>query len=117
MARIPATMAPITTDGRVNRINHYRDLIGSSFNCDATGYSTKFVRCSCGVLYHGDICPSCHSRHSAAINDGVSVNGMIRCIEDIRHWFVTKTKTAMTVFETRFDTCNVRHVEPVAMAA
>ena len=117
MARIPATMAPITTDGRANRVTHYRDLIGNSFNCDATGYSTKFIRCSCGALYHGDTCPSCQHHHSDAIDIGVSVNGMIRAVEDIRHWFVTKTKTAMTVFETQFDTCRVRPVEPVAMAA
>lgn len=117
MARIPATMAPITTEGRANRITNYRELIGNSFNCDATGYSTKFIRCSCGALYHGDTCPSCHSQHSNAVDIGVSVNRMIRAVEDIRHWFVTKTKTALTILETRFDTCNVRPVEPVAMAA
>lgn len=117
MARIPATMAPITTDGRAQRITHYRDLIGNSFNCDATGYSTKFIRCSCGALYHGDTCPSCHSRHSNAVDIGVSVNRMIRAVEDIRHWFVTKTKTAMTILETQFNTLTVNHAEPVAMAA
>ena len=117
MARIPATMAPITTDGRVNRVNHYRELIGNSYNCDATGYSTKFIRCSCGALYHGDTCPSCNSRHSKAVDIGVSINRIIRSIEDIRHWFVTKTKTAVTVFETQLNTYTTRPVEPVAMAA
>lgn len=117
MARIPATMAPITTDGRANRVTHYRDLIGNSFNCDATGYSTKFIRCSCGALYHGDTCPSCHSRHSSAVDVGVSINRMIRAVEDIRHWFVTKTKTAVTILETRINTCNVRPDEPIVIAA
>ena len=117
MARIPATMAPITTEGRATRITHYRDLLGNSFNCDATGYATKFVRCSCGALYHGDTCPSCSSTHGKAVDVGVSINRMIRAIEDIRHWFVTKTKTAITILETRFDTCCVRPAEPVAMAA
>ena len=117
MARIPATMAPITTEGRANRVTHYRDLIGNSFNCDATGYSTKFVRCSCGALYHGDTCPSCQSQHSDAVDIGVSVNRMIRAVEDIRHWFVTKTKTAVTILETRFNTLTVNHARPVAMAA
>ena len=117
MARIPATMAPITTEGRANRINHYRDLIGNSFNCDATGYSTKFVRCSCGALYHGDTCPSCNSQYVDATDIGVSVSRMIRAIEDIRHWFVTKTKTAVTILETQFDTCTLIRNESVAMAA
>lgn len=117
MARIPATMAPITTEGRANRITNYRELIGNSFNCDATGYSTKFIRCSCGALYHGDTCPSCHSHHSNAVDVGVSINRMIRAVEDIRHWFVTKTKTAVTILETRLNTLTVNHAEPVAMAA
>lgn len=117
MARIPATMAPITATCRTNRVTHYRNLIGNSFNCDATGYSTKFIRCSCGALYHGDTCPACNSDHNKAIDIGVSLHRMIRSIEDIRHWFVTKTKTAMTVLETQFDTYTTRIVEPVAMAA
>lgn len=117
MARIPATMAPITTEGRATRITHYRDLIGNSFNCDATGYATKFIRCSCGALYHGDTCPACSSHHNHAVDVGVSVNRMIRAVEDIRHWFVTKTKTALTILETQFDTISVNRAEPVAMAA
>ena len=117
MARIPATMAPITTDGSVKRITHYRDLINNSYNCDATGYSTKFIRCSCGALYHGDTCPFCHSHHSNAVDNSVSITRMIRSIEDIRHWFVTKTKTALTILETQFDTLSVNRAEPVAMAA
>ena len=117
MARIPATMAPITTEGRTNRVTHYRDLFHNSYNCDATGYSTKFVRCSCGALYHGDTCPSCNKHHVNAVDVGVSVGRMIRAIEDIRYWFVTKTKAAVTILETQFDTCTLSRNESVAMAA
>lgn len=94
MARIPATMASITTTDRISDIFFHRTLFSQSGSCDITGYDTNIRRCACGAVHSADVCPACHNQNASF--EEVALSTVLKYIEDIRYWFATKTKDIMS---------------------
>lgn len=94
MARIPATMASITTTDRISDIFFHRTLFSQSGSCDITGYDTNIRRCACGAIHSADVCPACNNQHASF--EEVALSTVLKYIEDIRYWFTTKAKDVMS---------------------
>ena len=98
MAIIPATIVTIDTSTYVNFIENEkyygRNLVSNSYNCDATGYSSKFGQCTCGFIHHLDKCPVCGSTKTTR-NERDSVRSIVSKINGIRDWLNTKVETVV----------------------
>lgn len=117
MAIIPVNLAKIETgdNGRftVNKTYHGRNLIRNSYNCDASGYDTKFTQCKCGTFHHYDTCPTCGADANSASTR--AMYKVLTSINAIRDWFNTQVETVVSVFDGQ--TFVTSRTAPVSMAA